>query len=103
MFETVKKLNGYLWYCDKSIGENILVELKDFRDFRTQHTKLSKEMAAHGARLQSIEQKLEDAPQVQQQVSPTTITKEDVALILHDELEVQSAKIIYASLDYLTL
>ena len=92
MFETVKKLNGYLWFCDKCIGENILAELKDFRDFRTQHAKLSKEMAAHEARLQSIEQKLENALQVQQQVNPTTITKEDVALILHDELEAEKRK-----------
>ena len=74
MFETVKKLNGYLWFCDKCIGENILAELKDFRDFRTQHVKLSKQMAAHEARLQSIEQKLENTLQVQHHVNLITIT-----------------------------
>ena len=92
MFETVKKLNGYLWFCNKCIDENILAELKDFRDFRTQHAKLSKEIETYEARLQSIEEKLENTLLVQQQVRPTTITKEDVATILHDKLEAEKRK-----------
>ena len=56
IFETVKKLKGYQWICEKFIVKNILAELKDFIDFRTQHAKLSEDLAAYTTRLQCTEQ-----------------------------------------------
>ena len=90
--EVLNKLKNVRWFCDLCDGANLIDELKQFRDFRSQHAKLSEEMAAQSNRLQSLEQKLEAWPTNQQPQPASMLTRSDVASIFRNEVELDKRK-----------
>ena len=90
--EVLNKLKNVRWFCDLCDGANLIDELKQFRDFRSQHAKLSEEMAAQSNRLLSLEQKLEAWPSNQQPQPANMLTRSDVASIFRNEVELDKRK-----------
>ena len=61
-YEVLNKLKNVRWFCDLCVGANLIDGLRQLRDFRSQHIKLSEEMAVQSNRLHSLERKFEAWP-----------------------------------------
>ena len=92
-FDILSKLKSVHWFCSTCDGGNILDELRDFRDFRSQHAKLTSELSVFADRLQSIETQLQSPSSNSRPLSDEPIlTQACVASIIRNEMEAEKRK-----------
>ena len=54
-YELIGKIRNVHWFCDLCDVGNLIGELADFRDFRTQHAKLSEDIVAINTKLEKTD------------------------------------------------
>ena len=83
-YEVITKVKSVRWFCDQCENINIHDELKNLRDFKSLHAKLSTDMNTLAERLHTVEKSLRSRPigSVRGSAEETVMTRSDVAAVL---------------------
>ena len=91
----MNRIKNIHWFCDNCNQDNIVHELKEFRDFRIQHSKLSERLEQlevkterNGTQLRELQETINNSP-----AAVVNVQKDEILEIIREDRDINARKL----------